>query len=56
MLRLGTAEWIMIGALVLLLFGPSRLPSLGKSLADGIRNFRKGIKNTEQELKNIKET
>lgn len=55
MLRLGTTEWILIVALVLLFFGPSRLPSLGKSLADGIRNLKKGLKSTESELKNIKE-
>lgn len=43
--------------LLLLLFGPKRLPGLGKSLGEAIRNFKKGLdgKNettkTEQENK-----
>ena len=55
MLRLGMAEWACIVVLALLIFGPSRLPALGKSLADGIKNFRRGIKSTEKELTEVKD-
>ncbi len=53
MLKLGMAEWITIVALALLFFGPSRLPAFGKSLADGIKNFRKGMKETQKELTEV---
>lgn len=39
---LGLVELILILGLVLLLFG-SRLPKVGKSLGEGLRNFRKGL-------------
>ena len=31
-------------AILLLIFGPKRIPALGKSLGEAIRGFRKGIK------------
>lgn len=31
-------------AILLLIFGPKRIPDLGKSLGEAIRGFRKGIK------------
>ena len=34
----------MIGLAVLLLFGAGRLADIGKGLGEGIRNFRKGLK------------
>ncbi len=40
----GMTEWVIIGAAVLLFFGASKLPKLGKGLGEGIRNFKKGIK------------
>jgi sec-independent protein translocase protein TatA len=33
---------ILVLALVLIIFGPGKLPQLGKSLGDGIREFRRG--------------
>jgi len=35
------AHLILVLVLVLIVFGPGKLPSLGKSLGDGIREFRK---------------
>ena len=34
-------------AILLLIFGPKRIPALGKSLGEAIRGFRKGIKDEE---------
>lgn len=34
---------LILLAIVLVVFGPSRLPGLGKSLGESIRNFKKGI-------------
>ncbi len=39
--NLGIWEIILIGAVLLLLFGPSKLPELGKSLGRGIQEFKK---------------
>ena len=55
MLKLGMSEWAMIIVLALLIFGPSRLPALGRGLADGIKNFRRGIKDTKKELTEVKD-
>ncbi len=42
---MGLSFWhlIIIVFIVLLLFGPNRLPQLGKSLGEAIRGFKKGI-------------
>lgn len=40
---LGPMELVLIFGIALLLFGPSRLPGLGKSLGDAIRGFKKGM-------------
>lgn len=35
-------------AIILLFFGPSRLPGLSKSLGESIRGFKKGLKGDEE--------
>jgi sec-independent protein translocase protein TatA len=40
-MSLGTPELIVIFVLVLLLFGPNRLPELARSVGKGLREFRK---------------
>lgn len=37
-------HWLVIAIIALLLFGPKKLPELGKSLAEGIRGFKDGMK------------
>ncbi len=39
---------LVIFIVALFVFGPKKLPELGKGLAQGIRSFRDGIKLTEQ--------
>ena len=39
---LGGMELLIILAVVLLFFGARRLPQLGRSLGEGLREFRKG--------------
>ena len=41
---LGLPELLIILAIVILIFGVNKLPRLGKGLGEGIRNFKKGIK------------
>ena len=51
MLGLGFPELILILVIVVLVFGTSRLPDVGKGLGEGIRNFKKAFKNEEDEKK-----
>ena len=39
----GPWELLIVLAVVLLIFGPKRLPALGKSLGSGARSFRDAI-------------
>ena len=34
---------IIVLGIVILIFGPKKLPELGKGLAEGIRGFKKGL-------------
>ncbi len=43
MFGLGTTELLVIGGIVLLLFGGSKLPKLGRSMGAAITNFKKGL-------------
>lgn len=36
-------ELIVVGIIALMVFGPKRLPELGKSLGSGIRGFKASI-------------
>ncbi len=40
---------LVILAIALLFFGPSKLPELGKGLAQGIRSFKDSLKSTPDE-------
>ena len=40
---------IIIFAIALLVFGPKKLPELGKGLGEGIRNFKKGLREDEED-------
>lgn len=41
---LGLPELLVLLAIVVLLFGASKLPQIGRGLGEGIRNFKKGLK------------
>ncbi len=43
-MRLGTGELILIVIVVLLVFGGRRLPELGRSLGEAIREFQRGTR------------
>ncbi len=44
MFGLGVPELIIILVIVVLLFGAGKLPQIGSGLGEGIRNFRKSMK------------
>jgi sec-independent protein translocase protein TatA len=39
---------LVILAVAVLFFGPKKLPDLGKGLAEGIKSFKEGIKDSEK--------
>lgn len=41
---LGMGELIVILIIVIVIFGASKLPQLGKGLGEGISNFKSGLK------------
>jgi len=42
--RIGFSELLAILVIVVLLFGATKIPQLGRGLGEGIRNFRKGLR------------
>ena len=43
-MRLGIPELLVILAIVILIFGASRLPELGRGIGKGIKNFKEATK------------
>ncbi|KAA6346750.1 Sec-independent protein translocase protein TatA [termite gut metagenome] len=50
-LNLGTGEIIIIAIVALLLLRGKKIPELIKELSKGVRNFKEGVKNIEDEIK-----
>ena len=48
---LGFSEILVILLIVVLIFGASRIPELGKGLGEGIKNFKKAVKGEEEDKK-----
>ncbi len=46
---LGMSELVIILLIVIVIFGASRLPQLGKGLGEGIRNFKGSLKGGPEE-------
>jgi len=43
MFGLGMTELLVILAIVVIIFGATKLPQLGKGIGEAIRNFKKGV-------------
>ena len=50
-LNLGTGEIILIVANILLLFGGKKIPELMRGLGKGVKSFKQGMNEVEDELK-----
>ncbi len=48
---LGLPELVVIGGVTALLFGPSKLPELGKSLGKTVKSFQSAANEFNEELK-----
>lgn len=49
-MHLGMPEILIILAIVLIIFGPKKLPELARSMGQSIREFRKGTSELREEL------
>ncbi len=50
---LGTTELIIILCIVVIIFGVGKLPSVGKELGRGIKNFKKEINADGEEAEDV---
>ena len=50
--NLGAGEIIVIALVVLLLFGDKKIPELMKGLGKGVRSFKEGMNNIENDIEN----
>ena len=55
---IGPTELLLLLLIVIIIFGARKLPDLGKSLGEGIKNFKKSIntKETDDEEKSSKKS
>ena len=50
----GFWEIVIIALIVLLIFGGKKIPELMKGLGKGVTNFKEGMKEVEDDVKEIK--
>lgn len=48
-MHIGTPEILLIAAIVLLLFGGKKIPELMRGLGKGIKSFKDGMKNADED-------
>ena len=51
---LGTWEIILIVLVILLIFGGKKIPELMRGLGKGVKSFKDGLKDVENEVNDIK--
>ncbi|MCP3894762.1 MULTISPECIES: twin-arginine translocase TatA/TatE family subunit [Bacteroides] len=49
------SEWIIIGLLILLLFGGKKIPELMKGLGKGVKSFKDGVNEAKEEINKAKD-
>ncbi|MDX2478993.1 MAG: twin-arginine translocase TatA/TatE family subunit [Desulfuromusa sp.] len=50
MFGLGTQELLIILVLVMIVFGAGKLPQVGGALGKGLRNFKKGVNEANEDV------
>jgi TatA/E family protein of Tat protein translocase len=43
-------EWIILALLALVLFGANNLPKLGRNIGQGLREFKKGVRDIRDDV------
>ena len=54
-MRLGTTELLIIMGIAILIFGPKKLPQLGKAMGQTIGNFKRSSKRAEADTIQVTE-
>ncbi len=54
-MRIGVWEIVVVLLVALILFGPNRLPEMGKALGKAIREFRRATSDLGRELEQARE-
>lgn len=54
--NIGPLELAIVLVIALVIFGPKRLPDLGRSLGSGMREFKDSITGKDEEEKQLEET
>lgn len=52
--KIGIPELVLIGGIALVIFGPGKLPEIGKAMGQGISQFKSHINNNSEEDKEEK--
>jgi sec-independent protein translocase protein TatA len=47
---IGLPELLVIFVIVLVVFGPGKLPDVGKAIGDALRGFKKALKESEESI------
>ena len=48
---IGIPELVVILVIALIIFGPKKLPELGKNLGKGLKSFKEGMESATEEFK-----
>jgi sec-independent protein translocase protein TatA len=48
---MGATELIVIALIIVLLFGASKLPELGRAVGEGVSNLKRGLRDANEEDK-----
>lgn len=51
MFSFSTSELVVVLAVALVVFGPGKLPEIGKAIGNGISNFKSAMNTTEEKQK-----
>ena len=46
----GGSEWLILFIIILLLFGGKKIPELMKGIGKGVKGFKEGLKDIEDEI------
>jgi sec-independent protein translocase protein TatA len=51
--NIGGTELLVIVVLVLIFFGPKKLPEIAKNMGKGIRQFKDAMRGMQDDIKNV---
>ena len=48
MFGIGFSEMLFIGGIIVLIFGASQIPKVARAVGEGLREFKKGVKEAKE--------